>query len=87
MNSIGSTFKLNDQFTWEPMPDGSILYCQASGQIMTINPITELILSYCDGQTSIGEVLKAVKEDADLSEQEFETAVEKLVAEKVLLPA
>jgi hypothetical protein len=86
MTALESKFKLNEAFVWEPMPDGCILYCQTSGQILTINPTAELILTYCDGETSLQTVYQSVIEDAPLTEAEFQSAVQKLIEEKVLLP-
>jgi len=86
MTALETKFKLNETFVWEPMPDGCILYCQTSGQILTINPTAELILTYCDGETPLQTIYQSVIEDAPLTEAEFQTAVQKLIEENVLLP-
>ena len=85
VNIDGTRYKLNERFTWEPMPDGCILYCQDSGQIMTLSPVVELILTYCDGETPIRTVFESVLQDAELSEESFCKTVDQLVSEKVLL--
>lgn len=76
---------LNEKFVWEPMPDGCILYCQESGQILTLNPAAELILSYCDGATALGEVYAAVAKEAELPDDAFWVTVTRCLDEKVLL--
>jgi len=86
MTDLGTKFKLNESFVWEPMPDGCILYSQTSGQIITVNPTAELILTYCDGETTLQQVFQSVIEDAPLEPSVFQTAVEKLIEEKILLP-
>ena len=87
MTDLGTKFKLNESFVWEPMPDGCILYSQTSGQIITVNPTAELILTYCDGETTLQQVFQNVTEDAPLEPSAFQAAVDKLIEEKVLLPA
>lgn len=86
MTALESKFKLNETFVWEPMPDGCILYCQTSGQILTINPTAELILTYCDGETTLQGIYQAVNEDAPMDEASFQSAVQKLIEENVLIP-
>lgn len=87
MSAPETKWKLNERFVWEPMGDGCILYCQASGQILTVNPTAELILSYCDGEKSLEAVYQAVTEDTPLEQPAFQEAVQKLIDEQVLLPA
>jgi len=86
MTAPDTKLKLNEGFVWEPMNDGCILYCQATGQILTVNPTAELILTYCDGELSLGEVFQAVTQDAPMDEQVFQDSVTKFLAEKVLIP-
>jgi len=87
MTALEAKLKLNADFVWEPMPDGCILYCQATGQIVTVNPAAELILTYCDGTASLQEIYDKVLEDVFLPPAEFQAAVQKLLHEKILLPA
>lgn len=86
MNTPDTKLKLNEEFVWEPMPDGCILYRQSSGQIMTVNPAAELILTYCDGDTPLKDVYQSVSTDVELTEPAFLEAVQKLMDENVLLP-
>jgi hypothetical protein len=87
MIPLETKLKLNADFVWEPMPDGCILYCQGTGQIVTVNPAADLILTYCDGESSLQQIYQSVIEDAPLEQPEFQAAVQKLVDEKVLLHA
>lgn len=87
MIDLAAKLKLNESFVWEPMPDGCILYSQSSGQIITLNPVTELMLSFFDGETSLDQVYTALQEDAPMDQSVFGDTVDKLMAEKVLLPA
>ncbi|MEW6302154.1 MAG: PqqD family peptide modification chaperone [Verrucomicrobiota bacterium] len=84
---LDAKLSLNEQFVWEPMPDGCILYCQDSGQIITLNPTAELILSYCDGATSLREVYHAMTQETPIAEDVFFSTVQRFLDEKVLLPA
>jgi PAS domain-containing protein len=87
MIDLRQRWRLNEAFVWEPMPDGCILYCQQTGQILTVNPAAELILSYCDGLTSMEDVLRAVNEDLALAPGEFDEVVKALIEQEVLKPA
>ena len=86
MNELGK-FKptLNEKFAWEPMPDGCILYCQESGQILTLNPAAELMLSYCDGTATLEEICSEVTQESELSQDDFWTTVARCLEEKVLV--
>jgi hypothetical protein len=79
---------LNENFGWEPMPDGSVVYSFDSSQIITLNPIAELILSFCDGESTVQVILQNVRtelEDPDLSEETFLKAIDELLKQNVLL--
>jgi hypothetical protein len=87
---LDETPRLNEDFGWEPMPDGSVVYSMDSGSIVTINAVTELILSYCDGETSLRKILESVRADLEetaLSEEEFLKTIHSLIEQKILLPS
>lgn len=86
MMTADTKLKLNEGFVWEPMNDGCILYCQSTGQIITVNPTAELILTYCDGEMSLEQIFLAVNEDAPMDRAAFESSVSKFLDEKVLIP-
>jgi hypothetical protein len=76
---------LNATFVWEPLPDGCILYCQESGRILTLNPTAELILSYCDGATTLSEIFTLLAEETALGPDAFWSAVKQCLEEQVLV--
>jgi hypothetical protein len=76
---------LNEKFIWEPLPDGCILYCQESGRILTLNPAAELILSYCDGALTLGEICALIAPEAALAQEAFWAAVTECLKEQVLV--
>jgi|GEM_PF-2129688 len=80
---------LNENFGWEPMPDGSVVYSFDSSQIITLNPVAELILSFCDGETTVRSVIDSVREElgsgTETSEELFLKAIDELIQQNVLL--
>ena len=58
--------QLNETFEWEPMPDGCLLFSQETGQVLSVNPTAELILSFCDGENSIEEIYDNVTQTLSL---------------------
>lgn len=77
--------RLNEAYDYEPMPDGSLLYDQESGRIVTINPVAELILSFCDGETTIDEVFDKVSEEYEIPRDAYCDTVHQFLEEKVLV--
>ena len=76
---------LNDQFDWEPMPDGCLLYCAETGQILAVNPLAELILTCCDGATPLEQVYAQFAAEMPVTREVFFETVQKFITEKVLL--
>ncbi|MDA7916415.1 hypothetical protein N9B94_04195 [Verrucomicrobia bacterium] len=76
---------LNEEFDYEPMPDGCILFKQSSGQIISLNPPAELILSYCDGETELGKVYELTCDEMELEKSAFDETISSLFEQKVLL--
>ncbi len=79
--------KLNEAFGWEPVPDGCLIYSLDSTQMLTLNPMAELILTYCDGSTSLPQIFQELRAEATLDEAEFVQTIETLLKEKVLIPS
>jgi len=77
--------RLNETFDWEPMPDGCILFSQETGQVLTVNPTAELILTFCDGENSLETIYEDVSKDIDIPRDAFLETVERFVKEEVLL--
>ncbi len=76
---------LNEEFDYEPMPDGCILFKQASGQIISLNPPAELILSFCDGETDIASIFTLSGDEMELDRETFDEVINSLFEQKVLL--
>ncbi len=79
--------QLNDAFDWEPMPDGCLLFSQETGQVLTVNPTAELILSFCDGEHSLEDIYQDISRDVEIPKESFQETVERFIAEKVILSA
>lgn len=77
--------RLNETFDWEPMPDGCILFSQETGQVLTVNPTAELILTFCDGEHSLDEIYKDLCQDVEMPRDTFIETVERFVKEEVLV--
>ncbi len=77
--------RLNNKFIWEPMPDGCLLWCEESGQILILNPMAELILTYCDGETRLLEISANLAEEVPITQELFLKSIRRFLAEKVLL--
>ncbi len=67
------------------MPDGCILFKQSSGQIISLNPPAELILSFCDGKTTVARMFELSRDEMELTREQFEETIEKLFEQSVLL--
>ena len=77
--------KLNPAFNWEPMEDGCLVYSPDGAQILTLNVVAELILSHCDGLSSLPAIYQQFNADAPLEPSAFMETVNILIREKVLL--
>ncbi len=77
--------QLNEAFDWEPMPDGCLLFSQETGQVLTVNPTAELILSFCDGELTVDEIYDQISQDIELPRESFEETIGRFIEEKVLL--
>ncbi len=77
--------RLNESFDWEPMPDGCLLFSQETGQVLTVNPTAELILSFCDGESSLEDIYLGVRRAVDVPEESFQETIDRFIAEKVIL--
>lgn len=76
---------LNPSLGWEPMEDGCLIYSADGSQILTLNALAELIVSYCDGSTPLRAIYEQVIGDAAIEPAAFMEAVNVLLRERVLL--
>lgn len=84
-----SEFKpiLNSQYYWEPLTDGCLIYDPTTSKILCLNSLSELILTFCDGQTTLAQIYEHIAQEMEFEEGEFNAAIGKLVEANVLLPA
>ena len=77
--------RVNEEFGWEPIEDGCIVYSMDSTQILTLNALAEMILTYCDGTLGLPEIYAEINLVAPLSQDAFMEVINQLVSEKALL--
>ena len=77
--------RLNGEFGWEPVEDGCLIYSLNSSKVITLNSLSELVLTYCDGETDLPTIHARINEDAPMSPEELLRVVDQLIAETVLL--
>ena len=75
---------LNPEFGWEPMPDGCLVFRAETGQVLTLNPAAELILTYCDGTMTVRDIFTEITSELAMPEPEFLATVARMVEEKAL---
>ena len=78
---------LNPDFAWEPMPDGCLVYRTESGQVLTLNPAAELILSYCDGTATVRGIFDEISAEIPMPEAEFLAAISQFLKENAVVVA
>lgn len=78
--------QLNDAFHWEPLPDGCMLYRRETGQIVTLNLVAELIFNLWESAGTPRTILEQLRETTPCDDATFQTTVERLLQETVLLP-
>jgi len=66
------------------MPDGCLVFRTDSGQVLTLNPAAELILTYCDGAMTVAEIFREITTDLPMPEADFLAAIDKLAKEQAL---
>lgn len=85
MLSPQSIPRLNEEFSWEPLDDGCIIYSTQTTQVITLNALAELTLSYCDGESPLHAIYQSVNTESPLPESDFENLINQLVEQKILL--
>jgi hypothetical protein len=76
---------LNEEWGWEPVEDGCMVYSLDSTTIMTLNAAAELVLSYCDGSRTVAELYAVAREEAGIAEHAFFELMERLFKERVVI--
>lgn len=75
---------ITDRFFWEPLPDGCLLFEEATGELITLNGPAELILSHCDGEHSIGDLQRMVEAELEVSPSVTEELIRRLLSAGVI---
>lgn len=78
---------VGDGFSWEPIPDGCLLFEESTGRLLTLNPAAEAVLSHCDGELTGAEISRALESDFAIPTAETRSILDRLRAEGVIRPA
>ena len=52
----GHRLVVGEGFSWEPIPDGCLLFEESTGRLLTLNPAAEAVLAHCDGELTGAEI-------------------------------
>jgi hypothetical protein len=78
---------LNEDFGWEPMEDGCLVYSLDGAQVLTLNSTAELILTHCDGVSPLPSIYQELAGEFAVTREDFMGVIDILLREKVLLTA
>lgn len=78
---------VGSHFSWEPIPDGCLLFEESTGKLLTLNPAAEAVLSHCDGELTGAEIGRVLESDFDIPAMETHGLLQRLCAEGVIQPA
>ena len=77
---------VGEGFSWEPIPDGCLLYEASTGKLLTLNPAAEAVLAHCDGELTGAEICGRLATDFEIPMTETRSLLERLRAEGVIGP-
>ncbi len=77
--------RLNENLNWEPIEDGCVIYSTESTVVITLNALAELLLTYCDGESSLAEIYSILNDENPIPVAEFDALVERLLTEGILV--
>ncbi len=77
---------VGEQFTWEPIPDGCLIYEERTGKLLTLNPAAEAVLAHCDGELTGAEICGRLESDFEIPAAETRSLLVRLCAEGVIAP-
>lgn len=83
----GQRLVVGSQFSWEPIPDGCMLFEESTGKLLTLNPAAEAVLAHCDGELTGAEISTVLETDFDIPATETHSLLTRLCAEGVILIA
>jgi hypothetical protein len=78
---------VGNHFSWEPIPDGCLLFEESTGKLLTLNPAAEAVLAHCDGELTGAEISSVLETDFDIPATETRSLLQRLSAEGVIQPA
>ena len=78
---------VGDGFSWEPIPDGCLLFEEGTGRLLTLNPAAEAVLAHCDGELTGAEISRTLETDYDIPPAETRSLLQRLCEEGVILTA
>ena len=77
---------VSDGFLWEPIPDGCLLFEEATGKLITLNAAAEAVLTYCDNEHTVAEICRSVEEDLQIPANEARSVLNQLLELGAILP-
>ena len=73
-------------FSWEPIPEGCLLYEETTGKLLTLNPTAEAILAHCDGELTGTEICRVLESELEIPVAVTRDLLTRLRAEGVIGP-
>ena len=83
----GHRLVVGDGFSWEPIPDGCLLFEESTGRLLTLNPAAETVLAHCDGELTGAEISRVLESNFAIPATETRSLLTRLCAEGVIRPA
>lgn len=77
---------IRDGFIWEPIPEGCLLFEEATGKLVTLNPAAEAVLGYCDGELTVAEIIRELESEFGVESIEAAATLSRLIDERVITP-
>jgi hypothetical protein len=77
---------VREGFSWEPIPDGCLLFEERTGKLLTLNPAAEAVLAHCDGELTAAEITARLTSEFEIPATETRRLLEQLRAEGVIAP-
>jgi aminopeptidase-like protein len=70
---------LQENFLWESIPDGAILYEEPGGKLVVLNTAAEWVLCYCDGEHTVVEMFRDLELSGTMSSEAASKALDSLI--------
>lgn len=76
--------EVKESFLWEPIPEGCVLFEEATGKLLTLNSSAEAILTHCDGELTVSELCSILENDFQVPPEETRAVLRQLMEEQVI---